>query len=84
MKYGLPEKEEILELIKRSKKKTQIQVQVIGNENLALRYFLMKGWMTKNIFIDLIFRKVMLFLIPLFSLFNRPPYYRQIFFVKIN
>lgn len=84
LKHGLPEKEEILELIKKNQKKPQIQVQVMGNENLALRYFLMRGWMTKNIFTDLIFRKAMLFLIPLFRLLNRPPYYRQIFFVKIT
>ncbi len=86
LEYGLPKKEEIVQLIKlaakREKKKVGIKIQ--GNENLGLRNFLMKGWMTKNIFVDFLFRKIFLFLIPFFKLWDKPPYYRQIFFVKIE
>lgn len=86
LKFGLPEESEIMQGLnlasKRNHKKITIKIQ--GNENLQLREFLMKGWMTKNPMIDFIYRKFFLLLIPLFKLFDKPPYYRKLFFVRIE
>lgn len=82
---GLPETGEIVALIKQSLKKTKKKatIKIIPNENLQLRAFLMKGWMRKNFLLDIFFRKILLLFLPIFFLINKPPYYRQIFFVKI-
>jgi len=86
LKFGLPTKAEIIQGLKLAARKNQQQIswEIKGNENLKLREFLMNGWLTKNIFLNFIYRKLFLFLIPLFSLFEHPPYYRQLFFVKIK
>ena len=56
--------------------------EIIGNENLGLRRFLMMGWMTRNFVVDLLFRKILLIIIPFLIFFDRPPYYRKIYFIK--
>ena len=86
LKYGLPEEKQITQLIKEAAKinKKDINIRITGNESLKLRKFLMTGFITKNSLIDFIYRKAMLFGIPFFSLFDRPPYYRKLFFVRIK
>ena len=87
LKNGLPEKAQILNLITAGAKKYNktISIKIQGNRNLKLRMWLMKGWMAKNKIIDLFFRKVLLLFIPLLrTLDQKPPYYRQIFFVTIR
>ena len=85
MDSGLPDASTVRYYIDQAGKKYQkvLSVQIVDNENLKLRYFLMKGWMTKNIFIDFFFRKVMLFALPLLQQFNTTPAYRKIFIVDI-
>ena len=85
--YGLPIRSTVISWIKAAAKTygKDINIQEQGNRNLSLRLWLMRGWMTKNPFTDIFFRKVLLLSLPLLFLFDRrPPYYRQIFFVKVN
>ncbi len=85
--YGLPESQEVRTWIKKSAHKhhKKISIAQIGNRNLALRLWLMRGWMTKNKFVDIFFRKILLLFIPVLQLLDsRQPFYRQIFYVKIN
>lgn len=74
--HGLPSREEIL-------KAMGDNVRVENNEPLALRKFLMSGWMQPGLFSKLFFWKVLLLFIPLFKLFDQPPYYRTIFYKQI-
>ena len=85
VEYGLPGETDIISYINKSSKKLdkKIQLKVLGNENMRTRKFLMTGWMSQHFFMNIFFRKVLLFLIPLFIWLEKPPYYRQIFFVKI-
>lgn len=84
LRFGLPTEKFVNDTIikdnKRNKRKAGIEIQ--GNVNLALHRFLMKGWITENIFIDIIFRKLFLILIPVFRCFNQEPTYRKIFYIK--
>lgn len=86
LKYGLPEEKEVLQLIEAAAKKykKRIKIQIEGNENMVLRGILMEGWMTNNFLVDIFFRKILLIFLPLLLLLNKPPYYRQIFFVTIE
>lgn len=86
IKFGLPEEVDILNHIQTSARylNKEVEIEIEGNMNLRLRSFLMWGWMSGNVIIDIIFRKVFLLLIPLFKLLDREPYYRKIFFVKIK
>lgn len=84
-KYGLPEKEELKQQIEKADTDKKIaKMATDGNENLTLRYLLMKGWITRNFLTDLFHRKIMLASIPLFQLFDKPPYYRTIFTIKLK
>lgn len=84
--FGLPKKEKIVNIInlacKSYSKRATIEIE--GNVNIKLHNFLMKGWMTKNTFIDLIFRKLMLLFIPVFSRLNVEPVYRKIFYITFK
>ena len=84
-KYGLPEKNWVSDKIKIEARNLgkKVEITTFGNENLALREFLMWGWITKNPIVDIIFQKVFLLFIPIFKHMNQKPTYRQIFFVKI-
>lgn len=86
VEYGLPNETDILGYINSANQasKKNVTVTVNGNTNLQLRAFLMKGWMSTNLIVNLLFRKVFLLLIPLFRFFDQPPYYRKVFFVRIN
>ncbi len=85
VEYGLPSKEwlagAIVEQAHLLNKKIEMTSQ--GNINLQLRMFLMKGWISQNIIVNIFFRKVLLLAIPLLRLLNQEPTYRQLFFVKI-
>jgi len=85
LNFGLPEKEEINDIIKRAgiTYQRKLNIKIIGNENLTLRRFLMKGWMTKNILLDLFFRKAMLLTVPFIRYMNQEPTYRQIYIIDI-
>jgi predicted SAM-dependent methyltransferase len=84
--FGLPDKKSMCDTIEKvaaaSSKKISVKTQ--GNENLKLRMFLMKGWSSGNIIINIIFRKLFLFCIPIFRLFSQEPTYRQLFFISIQ
>lgn len=86
VEYGLPNETDILGYINSASHAMgkNIGVAINGNTNLQLRAFFMKGWMSTNLVVNLIFRKVFLLLIPLFRFFDQPPYYRKVFFVRIN
>jgi hypothetical protein len=86
VEYGLPEEIDILHYIKAAatELKKQIKIEIKGNMNLRLRSFLMWGWMSKNILVNILFRKVFLLLIPVFRILDKPPYYRKIFFVTVR
>lgn len=75
-KFGLPTEEEIKHLLGDN-------VRTENNEPLILRNFLMRGWMQNNIFAKIFFWKILLLTIPLFNIFNQPPYYRTIFYEKL-
>lgn len=83
--FGLPEKEEIHDIIEGAgiAHQKELRIKIIGNENLHLREFLMKGWITKNFFMDVFYRKIILLFLPFMRYFNKEPSYRQIFFVDI-
>lgn len=86
LKYGLPKKEwindKIREISRKYKRTTVIETE--GNINLSLHRFLMKGWMTKNFIIDVIFRKFFLIFIPIMLLLNNEPTYRKIFYIEFK
>ena len=73
---GLPTKEEIKEIMGDN-------IGIEKNEPLALRNFLMRGWMKPDFLNKIFYWKILLLFIPLFKLFNRPPYYRTIFYKRI-
>ncbi|OGG00206.1 hypothetical protein A2153_05310 [Candidatus Gottesmanbacteria bacterium RBG_16_38_7b] len=85
LKLGLPEKEEIVMFIEKAAVSwnKKIKISILNNENLKLREFLMKGWMTKNILLTIFFRKILLLAIPILRRMNNKPVYRQIFIIKI-
>lgn len=86
LQYGFPQVKQVNDTItnevKLSERKVNIKIE--GNVNLGIHRFLMKGWITKNIFIDIIFRKLFLLLIPIFLFFNKEPTYRKIFYIKFK
>lgn len=84
LKLGLPEEKDITDSINKAGAELKIKysLTVINNENLKLREFLMKGWMTDNFFANILYRKIMLIALPLFTLMNQPPVYRKIFMIR--
>lgn len=94
--FGLPEEYEIVEAIEQlsppplklrrvnNRTRKQVTIKIIGNENLSLRKFLMKGWMSTNIITNIIHRKLFLLLIPIFQRLNIEPTYRKIFIVRVQ
>ena len=83
--YGVPEKRDVLDYIQVASQslKRRVHIRIQGNINLKLRFFLMQGWMSSNLFINLIFRKLMLLCIPILRRLNQAPVYRQLFLVTI-
>lgn len=83
--FGLPSLEEILKEIKNASRATKkkVEINIIGNENLAIREFLMRGWMSKNPISALFYKKFLLFALPILKKKNQEPVYRKIFEVRI-
>ena len=84
--YGLPTESGITQMIREAAAgigKTY-DLRIEKNLNISVRYVLMKGWMTKNGIVDILFRKVFLLFIPLLKHCNWEPTYRKIFFVKLH
>lgn len=81
---GLPEKEEITDIIKSEalRKKLKYTLKVAANENLKLRFFLMKPLLSRNLLINIFYRKILLFALPFLSKINREPAYRKIFIIE--
>ena len=86
LNFGLPEKEEIRDTIQKTARnlKKKISLTIKGNENLTIRWILMRGWVTKNILVDIFFRKIFLLVIPILRLINNEPTYRKLFFVTLK
>ncbi len=86
LKFGLPKKDWINDTIKQitKKQKSNVLIEIEGNVNLSLHRFLMKGWMTRNFIIDLIFRKFFLVFIPILRFINIEPTYRKIFYITFK
>ncbi len=84
--YGLPREKNVMATINDACKKYQkkARIEVEGNVSLELHNFLMKGWMTNSMVVDLLFRKIMLVLVPIFSTMNREPTYRKVFYVTFK
>lgn len=85
LKYRLPEKEEIIEMIESGANKynKEVKITIRGNESIFLHRFLLKGYMVNNFWVDFFFRKILLLAISIMRLFNKEPTYRKIFFVDI-
>lgn len=86
IKYGLPTLQFMNATIRKvaEKSKRKITIEVEGNINLTLHRFLMKGWMTRNFIIDVIFRKLFLLFIPVMRELNYEPTYRKIFYIRFK
>lgn len=84
--YGLPEEKEIRDAIAEAGRslKKELQMRVMGNESLALRQFLMRGWMSDNLLTNILHRKIFLLLLPLFTRTNAEPTYRKIFIISLQ
>lgn len=82
---GLPEEKEIYDTIlsQAVSLKKKIEIKTFDNENLQLRKFLMRGWMSNNIFVNIFFRKILLLALPLLRRMNKKPVYRQIFVCQL-
>lgn len=85
--YGLPTDKQVRHWLhegaRRYEKKIGLRVQ--GNRNLKLRWWLMQGWMSKNMLTNVFFRKVLLLFLPILKVIDRrPPHYRQMFFATIH
>ena len=84
-KYDLPVKEDIIQYIKQAAevKRRNLEIIIKGNMNIKMREFLMKGWISERLLMNILFRKIFLLFIPIFRILDRPPYYRQLFFIKL-
>lgn len=84
--FGLPEENDIKSTILKGAKliKKKVSILMEPNENLNLRLFLMRGWISENIFAQIFYRKILLLFLPILKLLNSPPVYRQLFIVTIS
>lgn len=85
LSFGLPEAGDIKKSIIFSARKMhkKIRLKEEGNENLKLRWLLMKSFISDNIIINIFFRKLLLFALPLFRQMDSEPPYRKIFKVDL-
>lgn len=83
---GLPNTSEITALLHSAAEKYQkkIHLKTSGNINLRVRKFLMRGWLSENIFANIFFRKILLFAIPVLKRMNKPPFYRTLFIATLT
>lgn len=80
---GLWEHGQMLSVVTTESRKYRGVIRTFGNENLSLRRFLMRGWISTNLLTNLVHRKVMLFFLPVLRFLDRPPYYRTIYIVDL-
>ena len=79
LKYGLPDVNQVISWLKPA------QVTTFGAHNIKLRRWFMFGWMTRNLMVDIFFRKILLLFIPILKILDQPPpHYRTYIFAKIN
>src|SRR3989344_6054350 len=79
IKYGLPDAGQVYRWLKPFG-----HVETTTGHNLKLRAWLMNGWITKNLLVDIFFRKVLLLFLPILKIIDqKPPHYRTYFFAKI-
>lgn len=85
LSFGLPEANDIKKSIIFSANRMHKKIRLTeeGNENLKLRWFLMTGFISDNIIINIFFRKLLLFGLPFLRLMNSEPVYRRIFKVDL-
>lgn len=83
LKYQLPTQKQMSDTIIEINKlnKRQFTLEIKGNVNIKLHRFLMRGWISKNLLVNLIFRKIFLLFIPLMRQINWEPTYRKLFYV---
>lgn len=81
----LPEDSDMVSVIKKvsTKYKKNVKITVRNNENLELRLFLMKGWLSDNVITNIFFRKILLIFIPIFKYMNSGACYRKIYKIEI-
>jgi hypothetical protein len=87
VEYGLPSQEEVGVMIRKAVRKQgrkMVKVKVIGNMNIRVRRWLMRGWMTRSPLVDLFFRKGLLLAIPVLRRCNWEPVYRRIWVVELS
>lgn len=86
VEYGIPEKEEILTLLKQTGEQLdkRFLITTRGNINLSVRWWLMEGWISKNFIVNIFFRKILLLFLPILLRLNQPPTYRQLFIGTIQ
>jgi hypothetical protein len=86
LSFPLPRTDELVEMIKNCARdeNREVEIKLERNENLKLRGFLMRGWLTDNLLVDIIFRKLFIILIPLFENIKTEPSYRQIIKIYLN
>lgn len=84
--YGLPEEADIISSIESAARryKKNVHIEQNGNERLDWRLFFMRRWMSNRMLANVIFRKLFLLFIPILRTFEKPPYYRQMFFCEIQ
>lgn len=84
LELGLPEKEDIMKIIKKTTAggKLRISLKIKPNENLNLRFFLMKNLLHDNLLVNIFYRKILLFALPVMGLLNQEPAYRRIFIIE--
>lgn len=84
--FGLPSKNDIIDAIESalSTYKRSASWRIENNESIRLRTILMKGWMTKNPIVDIIFRKLLVPFVFLFQYCNWTPAYRKIFIITLK
>lgn len=82
--HGLPQTDWVSATIKQSAQKydKKISLHNLGNINLRLRYWLMRGWMSNNVIVNIFYRKVMLLGLPILRRLNHEPTYRRLFFAE--
>lgn len=83
---GLPEIDDLKKYIDQAAKKyhRQYQLTIKPNQNLRLRRWLMEGWVSQNLFVNIFFRKILLIAIPLMRHLNQSPVYRQLFIITLD
>lgn len=84
VKYGLPQAEDVLVYIDKSKRllKKKVKIASYPNLNLFIRNLLMRTWITKNKYIYYFYLKGLLLLVPILKYCNFGKTYRKVFVIE--